>query len=93
MIGQKKLRIDSPHIKIEVVRVQCIESLLETGLGVGLVRVPQLARDEDIFARDATILDALADFVLVSVDSAKLSVIWGRVSAGHVAYRAASMCR
>lgn len=28
--------------------------------------VPQLAGDEDIFARDTTVLDALADFMFVS---------------------------
>jgi hypothetical protein len=39
---------------------------LETFRDIGLVGVPQLAGEENIFARDTTILDALTDFVLVS---------------------------
>jgi hypothetical protein len=39
---------------------------LESFRDVGLVGVPELAGDENVFARDTAILDTLADFVLVS---------------------------
>jgi hypothetical protein len=39
---------------------------LEAFRDVGLVGVPQLAGDENVLARDTTVLDALADFVLIS---------------------------
>jgi hypothetical protein len=54
------------YVEIEVVRAQSVKCLLETFRDIGLVGVPQLAGDENVFARDTTILDALADFVLVS---------------------------
>jgi hypothetical protein len=39
---------------------------LEAFRNIVLVGVPQLAGDEDVLAKDTTVLDALADFVLVS---------------------------
>jgi hypothetical protein len=39
---------------------------LETFRDIGLVGVPQLAGDKNVFARDTTIFDALAHFMLVS---------------------------
>jgi hypothetical protein len=54
------------YVKIKVVRVQSFKCLLKTFGDIGLVGVPQFAGDENVFARDATILDTLADFVLVS---------------------------
>ena len=54
------------YVEIEVVRAQSIKCLLKTIRDIGLVGVPQFAGDEDFFARDAAVLDALADFVFVS---------------------------
>jgi hypothetical protein len=39
---------------------------LETFCDIGLVGVPQLAGDENVFTRNTTIIDTLADFMLVS---------------------------
>lgn len=54
------------YIEIKVVRAQSVKGLLETFSDVGLVGVPQFAGDENVFARDTTVLDALANFVLVA---------------------------
>lgn len=54
------------YVEIEVVRTQSLKCLLETFRNIVLVSIPQLAGDENVFARDTTVLDALADFVLVS---------------------------
>lgn len=54
------------YVKIKVVHIQGCEGLFKTFLHVGVVGVPKLACEEDFFARNAAILDALANFGLVA---------------------------
>ncbi len=64
----------SAHIKVEIIRPERLQSLLQSGGHVGMVRVPQLAGDEDVRSGDATVLDALPDLVLVHVDEGAIEV-------------------
>lgn len=54
------------YVEIQVVGAEGFEGLLETGCDVVLVRVPELAGYEDLFAGYTAVFDTLAYFVLVS---------------------------
>lgn len=56
------------YVKIEVVHSQSFKCLFEAFLNVWMVGVPQLARYEDLFARDSTVLDALSHLVFVAFE-------------------------
>ena len=51
---------------LEVVDSERIQRLLQACFGVGVVCVPELARDEYVLARNTTVLDSLPDLVLVA---------------------------
>lgn len=69
-------KADGPvhKVEVEVVCSECVECLLKTLGGIRLVRVPQLARDEDLLPGHARVLDALPDLVLVHVDECCVNV-------------------
>jgi hypothetical protein len=54
------------YVKIEIICVQSVQGFLKTLLDVPLMGVPKLARQEDFFARHATVLDTLADLMFVA---------------------------
>lgn len=54
------------YIEIQVIGSQRIKSLLQTLLDVGLVRVPELASDEDFFTGHTAVPDTLADLIFVA---------------------------
>jgi len=58
------------YIEVKIVSAQSIESLLQAVFGVVLVRVPELASDEDLLSGNSTVLDALSDLVFVPIDPA-----------------------
>jgi hypothetical protein len=57
------------YVKIQVIRSQSIKRLLKTFLRIGMMCIPQLAGDEDLFTWHTAISDALSNFVFVPVDS------------------------
>ncbi|EPE03565.1 hypothetical protein F503_06738 [Ophiostoma piceae UAMH 11346] len=65
------------EIEVEVVGLEVGERGVELARGIGgaVVRVPELAGDEDLVARDAGRLDAGADFLLVLVDGGAVEVL------------------
>jgi hypothetical protein len=57
------------YVKIQVIRSQSVKCLLKAFLRIGMMGIPQLAGDEDLFTRHIAVLDALSDLVFVPVDS------------------------
>lgn len=59
------------YVEVEIVRSQCLEGPLETGLGIILVGVPELRGQEQLASRHAAVPDTLANFIFVAVDSCR----------------------
>jgi hypothetical protein len=65
----REVRSCQSYVKIQVIRPQSVKCLLKAFLRIGMMGVPQLAGDEDLFTWHIAIPDALSDLVFVPVDS------------------------
>ena len=68
LLGDRKM----DQVQVNVSQAPGLVLLLSHTQGMlpPVVGVPELGGDEDVLARHAAILDALADFVLVTIDAA-----------------------
>lgn len=92
--GQPKILdtgVLAAYVEINVVNAQSIQRLLKSCFGIVLVRVPEFAGDEDLLARNATVLNTLADLVFVAVDPAMDQLLLWEFEMTDFAYSAASM--
>lgn len=62
------------QVQVEVVGPDPFERLSNGRFDMAVLGAPQLARDKDLVARDARVLDALADFRFVAVDPGEVKV-------------------
>lgn len=62
--------------EIQVIRSEILERLVQGALNIlwVMLRIPELARDEDLGTRDAALLDSLSHCRLVTVDSCGIYV-------------------
>lgn len=56
------------EVEVKVGCLEKLERLLDGSSNVAVLGAPKLGRDEDLLARNATLLDSLSNFGLVAVD-------------------------
>lgn len=66
MADRSRQRYQLTYVKIEVVCAQSLQRLFQALGDVRLVGVPELAGKENLFSRNAAVLDALADLMFVA---------------------------
>lgn len=57
------------HVEVDIVHTQRLERLLKSFLHIRMMGIPELAREEDLAARHAAILDSRSHFVFVALDT------------------------
>lgn len=55
------------EVQIDIVDAKVLERLLQSLRNTGMVDVVELGGEEDLFARDTGVFDALTDFLLVAI--------------------------